>query len=105
MIADGDAVYVGDVIATRRNQRHLHTSDGHIVCNRDLWTVTGISEHGDLAVTHNDGHGTVTLPAGYASEHVRLGYAATEPGNQSDTEAASITLATRRQPPEACTSP
>src|SRR4029077_19942247 len=35
-IADG-AVYVGDVIATRRNQRQLHTSDGHIVCNRDLW--------------------------------------------------------------------
>ncbi len=94
VIADGDAVYVGDVIATRRNQRQLHTSDGHTVCNRDLWTVTGISEHGDLTVTHNDGHGGVTLPAGYASEHVRLGYAATEPGNQSDTETASITLAT-----------
>jgi hypothetical protein len=92
-IADG-AVYVGDVIAARRNQRQLHTSDGYNVCNRDLWTVTAVAEHGDLTVTHNDGHGTVTLPADYARDHVRLGYAATEPGNQSDTETASITLAT-----------
>ncbi len=45
-------------------------------------------------MTHNDGHGGVTLPARYASEHVRLGYAATEPGNQSDTETVSVTLAT-----------
>ncbi len=45
-------------------------------------------------MTHIDGHGTVTLPADYVREHVRLGYAATEPGNQSDTETASITLAT-----------
>ncbi len=70
------------------------TCDGHIVCNRDRWTVIRISEHSDLAVAHNDGHGAVTLPASYAREHVRLGYAATEPGNQSDTETASITLAT-----------
>jgi hypothetical protein len=45
-------------------------------------------------VTRIDGHGTVTLPAGYVAEHVQLGYAATEPGNQSDTTTASITLAT-----------
>ena len=41
-------------------------------------------------MTQVGGHGTVTLPAG----HVRLGYAATEPGNQSDTQTVSITLAT-----------
>jgi len=35
----------------------------------------------------------VTLPAEYAEEHVRLGYAATEYGTQSATETASITLA------------
>jgi hypothetical protein len=34
------------------------------------------------------------LPAEYARDHVRLGYAATEPGNQSDTQDRSITLAT-----------
>ena len=42
----------------------------------------------DLTVTRIDGHGTVTLPAGYVAEHVQLGYAATEPGNQSDTVTA-----------------
>ena len=34
------------------------------------------------------------LPADYARNHVRLGYAATEPGDQSDTQDRSITLAT-----------
>ena len=34
------------------------------------------------------------LPAHYARDHVRLGYAATEPGNQSDTQDRSVTLAT-----------
>jgi hypothetical protein len=35
-------------------------------------------------VTRIDGHGTITLPHSYVTEHVHLGYAATEPGNQSD---------------------
>jgi len=35
----------------------------------------------------------VTLPAKYAGEHVRLGYAATEYGTQSATETVSITPA------------
>ena len=41
-----------------------------------------------------DHDGVVVLPAEYARDHVRLGYAATEPGNQSDTQDRSITLAT-----------
>jgi hypothetical protein len=45
-------------------------------------------------VTRIDGHGTITLPADYVAEHVQLGYAATEPGNQSDTATRSLTLAT-----------
>ncbi len=93
VIADGEAV-VGDIVATRRNQRQLHTTTGDVVRNRELWTVTQISDTGDLTVTQLDGHGTVTLPAGYVGEHVRLGYAATEPGNQSDNQTGSITLAT-----------
>ena len=32
------ALHVGDVVATRRNQRHLHTSTGDSVRNRDCWT-------------------------------------------------------------------
>ena len=92
-IADGEAC-VGDIVATRRNQRQLQTTTGDVVRNRELWTVTQISDGGDLTVTQLDGHGTVTLPAEYAQEHVRLGYAATEPGNQSDNQTGSITLAT-----------
>jgi hypothetical protein len=44
-------------------------------------------------VTRNDGHGQVTLPQWYVAEHVRLGYAATEHGYQSDTVTAGHSLA------------
>jgi hypothetical protein len=44
-------------------------------------------------VTHHDNHGPVTLPADYVTNHVRLGYAATEHGYQSDTATLGITLA------------
>ncbi|MEY4174741.1 MAG: hypothetical protein RI900_1906 [Actinomycetota bacterium] len=91
-IADGPVV-VGDIVATRRNHRQLQTTSGDIVRNRELWTVTAINDTGDLAVTDLHGTSTVTLPAEYAMEHVRLGYAATEHGTQSATETASITLA------------
>ena len=91
-IADGP-VAIGDIVATRRNQRHLHTTSGDIVRNRQLWTVTAINDDGDLTVTDVTGTSTVTLPAEYAMEHVRLGYAATEYGTHSATETASITLA------------
>ena len=81
------------MVATRRNERHLQTTSGDIVRNRERWTVTAINDDGDLTVTDLDGTSTVTLPADYAEEHVRLGYAATEYGTQSVTETASITLA------------
>jgi conjugative relaxase-like TrwC/TraI family protein len=99
-IAGDDHVHVGDVVATRRNDRTLITSAGEPVRNRETWTVTAIREDGSLTVRRERGHGTVTLPAGYAHEHVRLGYAATEHGYQSDTVDHSIALtssaATRR---------
>ena len=43
-------------------------------------------------MTREQGHGTVTLPADYAHDHVRLGYAATEHGYQSDTVDHSVSL-------------
>ena len=46
------------------------------------------------AVRHG-GHGGVSLPAAYVREHVRLGYAATEMGTQSDTVTGSFELASR----------
>jgi len=90
----GGSFRIGDVIVTRRNERHLHTTTGDSVRNRDYWTINHITPTGELTVTRIDGHGTVTLPNKYVSEHVQLGYAATEPGNQSDTTNRSITLAT-----------
>jgi conjugative relaxase-like TrwC/TraI family protein len=88
------ALHVGDIVVTRRNDRHLRTSTGEMVRNRDYWTIDAIIADGGLAVTRIDGHGTITLPADYVAEHVQLGYAATEPGNQAETTDRSLTLAT-----------
>ena len=93
-IADGKHAHIGDVVATRRNSRRLVTDDGDSVRNRDVWTVTGCTDDGDLTLHRLDGPGTVTLPADYVTEHVTLGYATTEPGNQGTTTDASITLVT-----------
>lgn len=92
--ADGIGAWVGDIIATRRNDRTLITSTGQFVRNRDQWIVTAIETSGDITAARIDGGGVAVLPASYVREHVRLGYAATEPGNQSDTQDRSITLAT-----------
>jgi hypothetical protein len=91
-IADGEHAYVGDVVATRRNDRSLITSAGEPVRNRETWTVTAIGADGSLTVSREHGHGTVTLPADYVHKHARLGYAATEHGYQSDTVDHSISL-------------
>jgi conjugative relaxase-like TrwC/TraI family protein len=93
-IDGGEFAYVGDIVATRRNDRHLHTTTGEPVRNRELWTVTGVGDDGALTVSSHLGSGTVHLPADYAREHVRLGYAATEHGNQSDTVTIGVELAT-----------
>jgi hypothetical protein len=89
----GGVVYVGDVIATRHNQRSLRTSNGGTVRNRDRWTITGIDDRTGALTASRLGLGdTVTLPAGYVAEWVELAYAATDYGNQGDTFTASINL-------------
>jgi conjugative relaxase-like TrwC/TraI family protein len=93
-IAGGESAAVGDVVVTRRNDRELRTSRGEPVRNRDRWTVTAVGRDGSLAVSHEHGHGHVTLPAEYAQEHVRIGYAATAHGHQGDTVDVSLTLVT-----------
>ncbi len=93
-IGGDEKVYVGDVVATRRNDRHLHTTTGEPVRNRELWTVTGVGSDGGLTVSSHLASGTVTLPVDYVGDHVRLGYAATEHGNQSDTVTIGVELAT-----------
>ncbi len=91
-VAGGELACIGDLVATRRNDRRLLTSTGEPIRNRDTWTVTGIGADGSLTVSHQGGHGDVTLPSDYVSEHVRLGYAATEHGYQSDTVTTAIAL-------------
>jgi conjugative relaxase-like TrwC/TraI family protein len=91
-IAAGETVHVGDVVATRRNDRRLVTTAGEPVRNRDTWTVTAIHRDGSITVSHQTAHGDVTLPADYVRNHVRLGYAATEHGWQSATVDTAIAL-------------
>jgi conjugative relaxase-like TrwC/TraI family protein len=91
-IGGGEHAYPGEVVVTRRNDRRLCTERGEPVRNRDLWTVTATHPDGALTASHLGGHGTVTLPADYTRDHVRLGYAATEHGHQGDTVDIAIAL-------------
>ena len=83
------------MIVTRRNDRRLLTTAGEPLRNRDRWIVTATLTDGALVAAHAAGHGTVTLPADYTREHVRLGYAATEHGHQGDTVDVAYELVTR----------
>lgn len=93
-IGGDETAHIGDIVVTRLNDRRLETSVGEPVRNRESWTVEEIGDDGSLTVSSNTGSGTVTMPADYASEHVRLGYASTEYGNQGDTVDIGIELAT-----------
>ncbi len=83
-LAHGTRACVGDRIATRQNDRALHAESGEQVRNRHVWSVTAVSQNGDLTATHPQ-RGAVTLPAAYTRDHVELGWAVTGYGNQGDT--------------------
>ncbi|WP_420451167.1 MobF family relaxase [Ilumatobacter sp.] len=91
---DDDCAMVGDIVATRRNDRRLRSTTGESIRNRERWTITDSTENGEITVTRLDGHGTITLPANYVRQHVQLAYATTDHGAQGDTADRSITLAT-----------
>lgn len=78
---DGTTAGVGgDTIITRRNDRRLRTTNGRDwVRNGDIWTITSVRGDGTLTIRKPGRRfgGTVVLPAGYAAEHVDLGYAVT----------------------------
>ena len=84
-IGGGETAHAGDLVVTRRNDRTLTTTTGDTVRNRDLWTVTSTHSDQTITVTPIKGHGAIRLAADYVREHVRLGYAATEHGNQGAT--------------------
>jgi len=93
-IAGGETASVGDIVVTRRNDRTLTTDRGEPVRNRDRWTITAMRPDGSVAVSHDQGHGLVTLPADYVRAHLRLGYAATAHGHQGDTVDISLAVVT-----------
>jgi conjugative relaxase-like TrwC/TraI family protein len=93
-VAGGETAAVGDIVATRRNNRALRTDRGEPVRNRDRWVVLDVGRDGRLTVSHLDGYGRVTLPADYARANVRLGYAATGQGHQGDTVDSGIGVVT-----------
>ncbi|HUR22277.1 MAG TPA: AAA family ATPase [Acidimicrobiales bacterium] len=82
-LADGTAVFAGDRVATRRNDR-LRTYAGHVVRNRQTWDVEEVAADGSLLLADPE-RGRVRLPAAYVARHVELGWAVTGYGNQGDT--------------------
>ncbi len=92
VVRDDAVVYVGDVVATRRNLRHLITDSGEMVRNRDRWTVTRISNDGALTLAKLGQPGTVSVLQDTVRDTIELGYAVTEYGNQGDTHTAAIAL-------------
>lgn len=75
--------HVGDLVATRRNDRTLLTDRGRMVKNRDHWTIQAV--HPDGALTVAGPTGQVTLPAHYAAADVELAYAETSHATQGRT--------------------
>lgn len=83
-LADGTCVFVGDQIATRRNDQSLVTTKGATVRNRHTWTVTALEPDGSLTVANAE-RGDVRLPAAYVRRHVELGWVVTGYGSQGST--------------------
>ncbi|MDP9426063.1 MAG: relaxase domain-containing protein, partial [Actinomycetota bacterium] len=83
-LADGTRAFVGDQVATRRNDPGLLTDRNLPVRNRQTWTVTEVSEDGSLTLTDPQ-CGQVQLPARYVARHLELGWAVTGYGNQGVT--------------------
>lgn len=93
-LGDGSRASAGDVIVTRRNERKITLSNSNWVKNGDRWTVTAVNPDRSLVARHLDLGRTVTLPASYVAEHVRLGYATTVHGAQGMTTDTAHVVAT-----------
>jgi hypothetical protein len=61
-----------------------------MVKNRDHWTIEQVHPNGAMTVTGATGR--VTLPAGYAAQHVELGYAQTSHASQGRTVDTALLL-------------
>lgn len=76
--SDGLEIYTGDTVMTRSNNKELG------VANRENFRV--VTVHGDGALTiAGEDHRHHRIGADYVAEHVHLGYAVTDYGNQGTT--------------------
>ncbi|MCU1667932.1 MAG: TrwC relaxase [Blastococcus sp.] len=76
-LRDGTAASPGDLIIARRNEPALRITETESVKNGDRFTVVALTDDGGLEVRHVPSRRRLTLPAGYVTEHLQLGYAAT----------------------------
>ncbi|MCK0111898.1 relaxase domain-containing protein [Ornithinimicrobium sp. F0845] len=76
-LADGNHASTGEVVITRRNDRHLRIAVTDWVKNGDRWTVQQVRPDGSLAVQHYQNGRQIVLPADYVAASVELGYAST----------------------------
>ena len=88
--ADGVRLHVGDVIATRRNDRSIETNRHEMIRNRNTFTITALHHDGGIAAAGDTG--LVILPASYVANHVELAYAVTAMGAQGRTVDHAITV-------------
>lgn len=84
-ISGGETASAGDLIIAKKNVRWLSLGGTDHVKNNDRYRIIAIQEDGSLTVRHTGLHRSVTLPADYVRQHVRLGYAATLRSEQGDT--------------------
>jgi len=84
VLADGTRAFVGDQVATRRNDASLTTDTRSPVRNRQTWTVSEVGKDGSLTLA-DPKRGRIQLPARYVGRHVELGWAVTGYGNQGVT--------------------
>jgi len=90
VVAGAYRLHVGDVIATRQNDRELRTDRGLMVKNRDRWDILAVHRDGSLTVSGRTGQ--VQLPLEYVAERVELAYGQTSHANQGRTVDRSFLL-------------
>lgn len=95
-LGDGNRVGVGDQIVTRDNDRLKITGDGRFVANRDLWTVTSVSDSEGLSVARHDSGDPVELDPRYVEDRVQLAYAGTVHAAQGGTRDVAHAILTNR---------
>jgi conjugative relaxase-like TrwC/TraI family protein len=94
-LSDGLRASVGDIVATRRNKRHLRIAGGRdFVRNGYRWRVEKVSRNGGMTVARLDTGQKATLPAWYVHNYVTLGYASTIDAAQGMTIGNKTTTGT-----------